>query len=369
MPDTMRAARMHQVGAPLTIDEVPIPQLRDKDVLVEVRACGIVPNLKMVLTRLHDYPALSLPRLPAIFGLDVSGVIAQVGSQVHGFSIGDRVYVNPARHCGDCRACRRNQHKLCETFAYNGYFGLTPTSSIHFEEYPYGGMAEFMPAPQYSLVKLPDTVSFETAARWGYMGTAYSALRQANVGPGSTVLVNGASGTLGLPAVMLALALGARKVLGTGRNRELLEEVRMLSPQRIEVHAAEDPVPVAEWAKHVTDGAGVDAAVDALFTDTPYHSMLEAINALRYGGVHVNIGGVTDLVPINVVEMMWHNITLKGSNWFTTAEANEMADIAAAGLINFDVFEHEIFKLENINQALELFENRHGGFTNYVVCP
>jgi alcohol dehydrogenase len=369
MTKTMRAARMHEVGGPLTIDEVPIPDLRPKDVLIEVRACGIVPNLKMVLTRLHDYPELCLPPLPAIFGLDVSGVVARTGEQVNGFEPGDRVYINPARYCGDCRACRRGDAKNCSSFAYNGYFGFSAGAAVHYREYPHGGMAEYLSAPQYSLVKLPENVSFEDAARWGYMGTAYSALRQANVGPGTTVLINGISGTLGLPAALLSLALGARKILGTGRNRKLLDDVAALAPRRIEVYTATDDITVAEWARMHTDGEGVDAVIDALFTGSAHQPMLDALGALRYGGVHVNIGGVTDLVPVNVVEMMWHNITLKGSNWFTTAEANEMADIAAAGLIDFSVFEHEIFELDDVNNALALFENRHGGFSNYVIRP
>ena len=77
-----------------------------------------------------------------------------------------------------------------------------------FEDYPYGGLGEYMTAPQYSLVTLPDNVSFETAARWGYLGTAYSALKRSGANMGTSVLVNGISGTLGLGVALFALALG-----------------------------------------------------------------------------------------------------------------------------------------------------------------
>jgi NADPH:quinone reductase-like Zn-dependent oxidoreductase len=87
-----------------------------------------------------------------------------------------------------------------------------------FDAYPYGGMGEYMLAPQHNLVPLPDSVTFEQAARFGYLGTAYAALRKANVGPGTTILVNGATRVLGLGAVLIALGRGATRVLGTARQ-------------------------------------------------------------------------------------------------------------------------------------------------------
>lgn len=94
---TMRVARLHEIGGPLWIEEIPVPQPRPTDVLVAVKTCGVVPNLKNVLTKWPEwFPYLPLPKLPAIFGLDVAGVVAEVGSQIHSIRPGQRVYVNPA---------------------------------------------------------------------------------------------------------------------------------------------------------------------------------------------------------------------------------------------------------------------------------
>src|SRR3984893_15613317 len=107
MPTTMRAARMHAVGGPMSIDTIPVPKPGSTDVLVQVKTCGMVPNLGNVLANWTKwFPHLPLPKLPAIFGLDPAGVVAQVGSQVQSIRKGDRVYVNPARGCGSCRPCR-----------------------------------------------------------------------------------------------------------------------------------------------------------------------------------------------------------------------------------------------------------------------
>ena len=144
MTKTMRAARMHAVGQPLSIDEVDIPVPRSTDVLIEVKACGIVPNLGNVLNHLKEwFPHLHLPELPAIFGLDATGLVAAKGAQVHGIDVGQRVYVNPARYCGGCRYCRAGDTTACEYYSFNGYFGFGPKSQRMFEDYPYGGMCEY----------------------------------------------------------------------------------------------------------------------------------------------------------------------------------------------------------------------------------
>ncbi len=367
---TMRAARMYEGGKPMQIEQVPVPAIRPTEVLVRVKACGIVPNLHNILTNWTTwFPHLPLPRLPAIFGLDPTGVIEQVGEQVYDFKPGDRVYVNPARFCGSCRACRAGNTTGCTSYTFNGYFGFTPRSPRIFEDYPYGGLCEFMPAPQYSLVKLPDNLNFETAARLGYLGTAYRALLKANVGPGSTVLINGISGTLGLGAVALALAMGARKILGTARNEALFQRVKDLAaPGRIQIHTLGQG-SIADWVERVTDGEGLDVVIDALGPGAQGETLVDAMRGLHRGGHLVNIGAVSGPVPLDLHWMMDNDIQLSGSAWFTTAQGQNMADMVESGVLDLSFFEHSAFALEQVNEAISGIENRNGGFGNYVICP
>lgn len=369
MTRLMKAARMHHVGEPMVIEDIPVPEVRPTDVLVKVKSCNIVPNLGNVLANWTTwFPNLPLPKLPAIFGLDASGVIEQVGSQVHAWKPGDRIYVNPARYCGGCRACRSGNTTSCPYYTFNGYFGFSERSQTMFDDYPYGGLCEYMTAPQYSLVKLPDNLGFEAASRFGYIGTGYRALRRANVGPGTTMLINGISGTLGLGTAIFALGLGARKVLGTGRNLELLKRVQAISPERIEIHQLGD-LPTDAWAKELTDGLGVDVVIDALGPGAPQSTMLEALAALRRGGVQVNVGAVAGDVPIDLHYLMDNDIQLQGSVWFTAGQGQEMADLVEAGAVDMSVFEHRRYPLSKINTALAGIENRDGGFSNYCICP
>lgn len=365
----MRAARYHQVGAPFSIDQVEIPVPRSTDVLVQIKACGIVPNLNYVIENLLRHPALHAPPLPATYGLDAAGVVVDKGSQVYGVDIGDRVYVNPMRYCGGCRHCRMGNVLACDYWIFAGYFGRGAKSQQMFEDYPYGGLAEYMTAPQYSVVHLPDNVSFETAARWGYWGTSYSALRHSNANMSSTVLVNGASGTLGLGAVVFALALGVPKILGVGRNAALLQKVKALSPDRIEILSTEDGVSVAAWARSLTGGHGAHIVIDALPTGAAPASLTAALAALGNCGCHVNIGGVYHDAPINFLDFMNKNQNMIGSFWFSTKEGQEMADLAGSRIVDLSCLEHHVFALEDVNTALATISGRNGGFSNYVISP
>lgn len=366
----MLAARLHEIGGSMQLERVPRPTAGATDVVVRVEACNVVPNLKNVLATYAEwFPFLPLPKLPAVFGLDSAGVVTEVGDQVFDVQVGDRVYVNPGISCGSCRACRRGEEPNCDRYTFMGYFSFGPDGQKIFDAYPFGGLGEYLTAPQRNVVKLPDSVSFEEGARFGYLGTSYSALKKAGAGPGKTVLIDGASGTLGIGGVMNALAMGVTKVFGTGRNKDLLADVKAIAPDRIEVHATGDG-DLGEWVRANNEGYGVDIVIDALGPGAPAETFQEAIGALARGGVAVDIGGMMEHPPLNLFAMMCSQQSVLGSLWFTTGEAQEMSDLAGSGALDLSVLEHHVFPLEKINEALdEGLPARHGGFTNFISKP
>jgi D-arabinose 1-dehydrogenase-like Zn-dependent alcohol dehydrogenase len=371
---TMIAARLHEYGKPMTLDRIAVPEPRPTDVLVEVKACGVVPNLTRVVSNFFGTLTPDnkmMPPLPAIFGLDPAGVVAKVGEQVWHVREGERVYVNPGRSCGSCRMCRSGAPCDCPGWTLQGYFGR---SQDIMRAYPYGGLSQFITAPATALVKLPDNVSFEAGARFGYCGTAYAAMKKIGVGPGQTLLINGIGGQLGLNAASLALAMGATKILGTGRNQKLLDRVRALAPARIDVisvpNAPPGPAdPLVAWAKKATGGHGTDGMIDCLPPGAPGSAMLRALFCLRRGGRAVNVGAVMETLPINAFWMMTNRISLQGSVWFTTGEGEDMAAMAAAGTLDLSVLQHRVSPLSKVNEVLAGMDDRDGGFTNFVIDP
>jgi alcohol dehydrogenase len=225
-----------------------------------------------------------------------------------------------------------------------------------------------MTAPEYSLVNLPDNMTFEQAGRFGYLGTSYGALKNANAGPGQVALIDGITGTLGVASTVLGLAMGLSRILGTGRDESLLKRVKALAPERIKVMKLGEG-STGEWAKSMTGGEGADFAISALGAKAPAATMLDSMKGVRRGGRVVNVGGVAEDLPIDVKWLMDEQIHIIGSNWFTTAQGQEMADMVKTGTLDLSYLEHRLFPLDSVNEAISGLKDRDGGFSNYIVTP
>ena len=137
------------------------------DVVVEVKACGMVPNLANVLNNWETwYPHQPLPPKPAIFGLDPAGVVTEVGDQVVAIKPGDRVYVNPLRSCGACYSCVSGQQAKCEYFTFNGYFGFNMKSLEIYKRYPVGDLHSSWLRPKTQLSRFQTTCPFHKPRAW-----------------------------------------------------------------------------------------------------------------------------------------------------------------------------------------------------------
>jgi alcohol dehydrogenase len=365
MASTMRAAVQHMPGKPLTIDHVPVPELGPADVLVQVMACGIIPNMNNIFGNKTTH---ATPELPAVLGLDAAGVVTRVGADVIDIEEGERVYINPSLYCGSCHYCRRQLFNLCVGNALRGYFGFRPKSQELMKQYPYGGFAEFNAAPARNLVKLPAEITFEQAGRFGYLGTSYAALRAVSCGPGSWVLINGVTGTLGVGAVLWALGLGATRILGLGRNTEVLEKVQRLAPRRIETLALGSE-EISAWVRARTEELGADIFVDCTGRGSSTEATISCLNSLKSGGIAVTIGALREPIPVIPGQFMDAQLQYRGSYWFTVQQGYEMAELARSGVVNLGVLEPKTYPLEAVNQALDDVKLRPGGFTNLVVCP
>jgi alcohol dehydrogenase len=365
MAQQMRAARLHTPGQPMQIDLVDRPILRPEDVLIEVRACGVIPNMNAIFSG-----ALwnRLPPLPASVGLDAAGVVAEVGADVDDVSVGDRVYVNPWLSCGTCHYCRTESGILCDAAAFQGYFGFFAKSEKLLRRYPYGGFSEFITASPGRLVHLPSSVSFDQAARFGYLGTSFSGLRNGGVGAGSWVAINGITGTLGVGATLLALAMGATRILGLGRNRAILDQLKALAPARVDTLALGD-APIDEWLRSRTDQLGVDVLLDCSGRAASVAHTRDALSAVKRGGVAIAIGALSEPLAIDAIRFMTSRLQFRGSNWFTTGEAQNMAELAGVGALDLGKLVTRAYPLAGANEALSHVKTRPGGFVNIVVHP
>nr|WP_323781260.1 NADPH:quinone oxidoreductase family protein [Amylibacter sp.] len=217
---TVRAMLCHNLSGPdgLTIDRIPREAPKSGEVRLRVRACGVnFPDLLM--TRgLYQFK----PDPPFCPGMEVSGEVLELGADVKGFAVGDRV--------------------------------VARTMSL------YPGFAEEITLPASYLLSIPKAMNDVTAAAlFVTYYTSYNALvEKAHLQSGETVLVHGAAGGVGLAAVQIAHALGA-KVIATAGSAEKIAFLRKQGVSDVINYSDED---IRARVKEITGGAGVDVALD-----------------------------------------------------------------------------------------------------------
>jgi D-arabinose 1-dehydrogenase-like Zn-dependent alcohol dehydrogenase len=264
----VKAVRLVQIGRPLEIQEIPLPAVGERDVLIRIRAAGICHS------DVH-YRAgrSSVGALPQTLGHEIAGVVETTGAQASLFKPGDRVCVHYQASCGQCTYCSRGFEQFC----HKGYM-----IGKHVD----GGYAEYIAVPERNVMLLPAEISFEHgAAMMCSSSTSFHALRKARLQPGETVAVFGAGG-LGMSAIQLARGMGALDVYAVDINPEKLKQA--VGYGAIPVNAAAGD-PVAEL-RRLTGGKGVDVALELIGLPL---TMRQAVLALGVLGRAV-VAGVTE---------------------------------------------------------------------------
>ena len=238
----MKAAVFDRYDAPLAIREVEAPEVGPGQALIRVRACGLCgTDLKILSGKI---PGVPLPHIP---GHEIAGEVVEIGPGVQGIKTGDRVAVHFYLTCGRCRYCLTQQDSLCENLA--GQLGFHRN----------GGLAEFVAVPAVNALPLGERVSFAQGAILAdAVATPYQALRRkAGLRPGEVVIVVGAGG-LGLHAVQIAKALGAR-VLAVDLIESHLQKAAELGADILLLPERDS---VLEVIRQATGGAGADVVID-----------------------------------------------------------------------------------------------------------
>ncbi|HHY32261.1 MAG TPA: galactitol-1-phosphate 5-dehydrogenase [Firmicutes bacterium] len=234
----MLAARLYAPGD-IRVEEVPVPEVGEREVLIKVMAAGICGSdpPRAMSTGTYSYPLT--------IGHEFAGEIAATGSGVKGLSPGERVTAIPLIPCGSCGYCRAGQYNLCDQYDYIG----SRTD---------GAFAQYMKTRAENVLVIPDSVDFETAATSDPAAVALHAVRKAGITVGDTVAVLGV-GPIGLFAVQWAKLVGAIMVMAVDIYDEKLEIARRLGAD-ICVNARKDD-PVA-MVNQITSGKGINRVIE-----------------------------------------------------------------------------------------------------------
>ena len=264
----MKAVQFEQFAGTLTVVDVVMPTAPADGVVIEVKAAGLCRS-DWHAWQGHDPDITVFPHIP---GHEFAGVVHQVGAEVSGLVVGDRVVFPFVCGCGQCSWCESGNAQVCPDQWQPGFSGP-------------GTYAQFVAIPRadFNAVKLPDEVLFDVAASLGCrFATSYRAIKHvASVTQGESVAVFGCGG-IGLAAVMVAASSGAQ-VIAVDVNDEALELARQAGAAHV-INAGDGPVVEAI---HAVVPGGVDVSVDALGS---IETSRTAVESLRVQGRHVQIG-------------------------------------------------------------------------------
>jgi len=264
LPKTMRAGVYRDKGV-VRVEEVPVPEVGEREVLIKVAACGICgTDIKKIFQRYVEPPQ--------ILGHELAGTVVAIGPGVKRWKLGDRVMSFHHIPCGTCFFCKNRLFSQCKQYKTTGLTaGFTPNG---------GGFGEYVKAMPWvaerGIVALPDEVSFEQATFIEPINTIVKAVEKARVQSQETVLIIGC-GPIGLQLLMVSKTLGARVYTS--------DPMATRRAKSLELGAVEsfDPIGgklMAEIQAR-TEGRGADAVLVAVAHPAV---VVEALAAARAGG-------------------------------------------------------------------------------------
>ena len=295
----MRAA-VYYNNNDIRVQEIPVPQIGDGELLIKVIASGICGSDVMEWYRIQ--------KAPLVLGHEIAGEVTQVGKSVKGYRVGDRVFVSHHVPCCDCHYCRNDKETVCQTLR-----------TTNFDP---GGFAEYIRIPEINVKNgtfiLPDEMSFEEGSFIEPVACVIRGQQKAELKAEQTVLILG-SGLSGILHLQLARSLGAKHIVATDVNEYRLQAARRFGAD-LAIHASED---IDSRLKEINDNRLADLVIICT----------GSLGAIRQGIQLVEKGGTIlvfappapdEEVPINLYNFWRDGISL------TTSYAGSPKDITQA---------------------------------------
>ena len=342
----MKAAVFYEPKEALRVEEVKIPEITPREVLVKIRTCGLCRG------DLQRVAGLIKIKTPIILGHEPAGTVVEVGSEVKGFHEGENVFMF-AVGCGECYYCRIGKDNLCENIAQA--FGIGRD----------GAYAEYAKASPKELFKLPEGMPWEAGSVLSAsLGTVFHAIRLAQVSPGDTAVIYGA-GCLGTQAVQLLKIMGVR-VIAVDIVEEKLDMARKLGAEVVINAQEKDPV---KEVKSLTEGRGADVAFEVIGLPK---TMLQAIDSVRKGGRIMDIGSIAEPISLKMMGFVDEGLSLSKELTLMTVTHCSQADMAKLlELISIRKIDFELgtakVPLSDINLGFQM--KKEGKYLRVLVTP
>ncbi len=340
----MRAVQLVKIGENLENMEVPKPEPKSGEVIVKIKAAGICHS------DVHYRDGISsVDYLPITLGHEVAGEIEEIGNNVSDFKVGDRVCLNYMVTCGKCRYCIQGTEQFCVE-------GKMIGKNID------GGYAEYIKVPPRGLFQLPQSISYEHAAvMMCSSSTSLHALRKTRFKEGENIAIFGLGG-LGISALQLAKALGARDIYAVDIDSKKLETAMEMGAIPIN---AKDDEPAAKIME-LTSNDGVDVALELIGLPI---TMNQGVRSLaRFG--RLGIAGITiDKFGIDSYQVIGREKEIIGVSDHLLSEIPVILDLADQGKLDLNkvVTKTVPLKAKNINEIHSQLKEFKADFRTVIV--
>lgn len=323
--------------------ELPKPEIGDNDMLLQMKKAAICGTDMRILTGAKTKGV----RYPSVIGHEMCGVIAEVGKNITGFEVGDKVSIANVIPCGSCPACLEGRENACMNRKAIGY------------EFN-GGFEEYILIPEIAIksgnvMKLPKQVSFTAGALIEPLSCCIRGLKNAGTGFNDSVLIVGA-GPIGLMHMQLSKIAGAKQVIVSEPNEMRRQIALELGADRVVDPTEED---LEKIVKEATQGMGADVIIMAIGVPSLVNSTLKLC---RKGGTVNLFAGFagTGECSIEVNTIHYNEINVNGSTAYKREDYLEAADMVVSGKINLDKIATHTYKLDEFQEAYEMCKSGKG---------
>jgi L-iditol 2-dehydrogenase len=328
--------------------DVPQPVIGPDEVKIHVRACGICGS------DVHGMDGSTGRRIPpVIMGHEAAGVIAELGSDVAGWQVGDTVTFDSTIYCGRCFFCRRGETNLCDHRRVLG---------VSCDEYRQeGAFAEFVAVPQHVLYRLPKGFAFERAALVEALSVAFHAVGRVPISLDDAAVVVGA-GMIGSLVIQSLRLAGCGDIIAVDLDPSRLELARELGADEA-LNPSDDDV--VEAVLGLTGGRGADLAFEVVGVSPTLNL---ALGCLRKGGAVTMVGNVAPQTEFPLQDAVTRELTLVGT-CASRGEYPACLDMIARGAINVDALISAVAPLSEGASWFDRLYNREPGLFKVVLTP
>ncbi|BAC71025.1 alcohol dehydrogenase [Streptomyces avermitilis] len=329
MTTTVAAYAAPAAKAPLERTTIERREVGEFDVLIDIKFAGICHS---DIHQARDGWGEGI--FPMVPGHEIAGIVAEVGSGVTKFQVGDRVGVGcMVDSCRECENCKAGLEQYCVGGNVGTYNALDKNG-----EPTYGGYSEKVVVDENYTVRIPDGLALDVAAPLLCAGiTTYSPLKHWNAGPGKKVAVLGMGG-LGHMGVKIAHALGAEVTVLSQSLRKKDDGLKLGADH---YYATSDPKTFEELA------GTFDIILSTVSAPLDFGAFL---SLLRTDGALVNVGAPEEPISINLFSVIAGRKTLAGSGIGGIQETQEMLDFCAEHGLGAEI---ELISASEINDAYE----------------